>query len=401
MKTTIRGLTGAGRGIIDHQFNTGPFAMHRNHQNVKGFTLVELLVVIAIIGILVALLLPAVQAAREAARRTQCLNGLKQLGIAHHSYHSVHNSFPLGMEMKPGLAYTKATFFVRLLPFLEEQSLYDQWDFKNVYNNTNNQIVRARTATIIPLLICPSDRFESNPFMAFTTAAGFPSTSDSGGVRGWYSGTSYAGNYGEGSYFLKFSQFTIKPNGALFLTGVDEQLKPRAALTTQQSPMGCPVKTPPSSSSQLHDSACSHYYLSPASAKNITDGTSKTLLMGEKYHVDDSFDTWTSNNSGMKMHQVSAWAWLGGTKGAAHLFCSSVAGINKSANAFPPGTANNIGTQDWRYNVWGSGHPGVCCFVYCDGSTRTLDESIHSEVLVDLSTRAGKGTRDDQYIGNF
>ncbi len=95
-----------------------------------AFTLVELLVVIAIIGILVALLLPAVQAAREAARRTQCLSGLKQLGVAAQNYQSTYRAFPVGMLMKPGLTYTESTFFVRLLPYLEEQSLYDRWDFK-------------------------------------------------------------------------------------------------------------------------------------------------------------------------------------------------------------------------------------------------------------------------------
>lgn len=338
----------------------------------RAFTLVELLVVIAIIGVLVALLLPAVQAAREAARRTQCMSSLKQLGIAHQSYHSAFNSFPVGLKLKPGLAYTESTFFVRLLPFLEQQSLYDQWDFKNVYNNTSTTVSRSRTATIIPLLVCPSDQFEENPYLAFTTVSAFPSQSDAGGVRGWYSGTSYAGNYGEGSYFLKFSQFAIRPNGVLFLTGRDNQLKESSV-----------------SGSAIHALSENHYDLPPVGVKMITDGTSNTLLMGEKYHADEFFDSWTSGNSGMKMHHVSAWGWLGGTKGSAGLFCSSRAGINMGMRSISS-APNNIGAQDWRYNAWGSGHPGVSCFVFCDGSTRAIDENVNGNVLTAISTRAGE-----------
>jgi prepilin-type N-terminal cleavage/methylation domain-containing protein len=93
----------------------------------RGFTLVELLVVIAIIGVLVALLLPAVHAAREAARRTQCSNNLRQMGLALHSYHNAHGRFPLGVAggevARPEEGYG---WGVALLPFLEEQNLYER-----------------------------------------------------------------------------------------------------------------------------------------------------------------------------------------------------------------------------------------------------------------------------------
>jgi len=92
----------------------------------KGFTLVELLVVIAIIGILVALLLPAIQAAREAARRTECSNKLKQLGVAMHNYHDTCKVFPFGY-MEEGRLHLRTCWFQEIWPFVEEQALYDRY----------------------------------------------------------------------------------------------------------------------------------------------------------------------------------------------------------------------------------------------------------------------------------
>ena len=105
-----------------------------------AFTLVELLVVIAIIGILVALLLPAIQAAREAARRTECTNKMKQLGVAIHNYHDTHKQFPpaginygwagAGVTNPITGQILNVSGWSMTLPFLEQQQLYDQYDFK-------------------------------------------------------------------------------------------------------------------------------------------------------------------------------------------------------------------------------------------------------------------------------
>jgi prepilin-type N-terminal cleavage/methylation domain-containing protein len=96
----------------------------------RGFTLIELLVVIAIIGILIALLLPAVQKVREAANRTQCLNNLKQLGLALHSYHDANGSFPKGTQWSSGVGTApRLTFSIYLYPYLEQDAIFNTFNF--------------------------------------------------------------------------------------------------------------------------------------------------------------------------------------------------------------------------------------------------------------------------------
>jgi prepilin-type N-terminal cleavage/methylation domain-containing protein len=99
----------------------------------RGFTLIELLVVIAIIAILIALLLPAVQQAREAARRTQCKNNLKQIGIALHNYHDVYNAVPLQATFTVGSTFTGYSIHARLLPYIEAGPLFNQLNFNVGY----------------------------------------------------------------------------------------------------------------------------------------------------------------------------------------------------------------------------------------------------------------------------
>lgn len=116
----------------------------------RGFTLIELLVVIAIIAVLVSLLLPAVQQAREAARRSQCKNNLKQLGVAMHNYHDSHNCFPFGQLDSPN-GFSAVS---QMLPHFDQANLYNLINFSVPYNNAANQVA---LMTEIPMLRCPSD----------------------------------------------------------------------------------------------------------------------------------------------------------------------------------------------------------------------------------------------------
>ena len=125
-----------------------------NHKFRRGFTLVELLVVIAIIGILIALLLPAVQAAREAARRTQCTNNLKQIGLAILNFENQYRALPAGATHKDHGRDAEYTMFLLIQPFLEQGNVHDRYNFyvnSRIYSN--REVIRAQ----IPGYLCPSD----------------------------------------------------------------------------------------------------------------------------------------------------------------------------------------------------------------------------------------------------
>ena len=137
----------------------------------RAFTLVELLVVIAVIGVLVGLLLPAIQATREAARRMACANHLKQIGLALHGYHAAHHCFPPGVVSDPPKTSAKrnpwqeaatgsqgTSWILQILPHIEQQALFDAWDFgKNVRNNAWPDGLPI-AAIDLPGLYCPSRR---------------------------------------------------------------------------------------------------------------------------------------------------------------------------------------------------------------------------------------------------
>lgn len=292
----------------------------------NGFTLVELLVVIAIIGILIALLLPAVQAAREAARRSQCTNNLKQIGLALHNYVDTATVLPYGT---PGCCNVRGcNWSTMILPFAEQGALFDTFDCRLQMRVAPNDAAAMR---IVPFYICPSDPASAEPVRdRFATHNPSPS------LALWYPAS-------------------IGP------TSVDGCIycdMPKAAQTDPDSYCCCSWNygTP------KHDS-CGVFgrHVSAVKLEHILDGTSNTIMVGESRPIECNFHVAFGDNF-------------------------PLAPTNVPINA--PFVSNNAG--DWRRNCgYKSYHPGGANFLMADGSCHYLAETIDYRVYNGLGTKGG------------
>ncbi len=328
----------------------------------RGFTLVELLVVIAIIGILIALLLPAVQAAREASRRSHCTNRLKQISLAAHHYHDALRSFPPAIAL--GWHFTTPTerirgisLFVHLLPYFEMGNLYNQWDFSDPDKAFNGDL-QANSAKG-PNLLCPSEPENENPLHFTQHIQGFA-------FERYITVTSYAGNGGTRSYHP--SSGFLKTDGIFFMAGPDSQPHPN-----QQ----------------------------PVRLADITDGASNTFFFGERSRWDPNYNTFAAQGWDWAFRMYGNWCGASPLV-LAHVTLSSYSPINyrlpfdydHRAGAIPP--ANSA--ADFKYYIdlrvcaYGSNHPGGANLSMCDGSVRFISETIPMATLRALSTRQGGET---------
>lgn len=289
----------------------------------RGFTLIELLVVIAIISVLIALLLPAVQAARGAARRIQCVDNMKQIGLALNNYMGQHNAAPMGGFWRPVYNAPNRTngygSLVPLLPFMEQSALYNtinqDWSAGNVQNST-------AFGTVIAVLQCPSESYSGetatvpgdqvyyNP--PPTVKVAYSSYAACTGI--WY--------LSSGPGDLNYTQAVHSHTGVIHL----------------QSTVGYQA---------------------------ITDGTSNTLAFGER----------TRNI--LSSQQRDRWSWWM----TSHRTSATTMWPMNPGTRLPNGLVNNqaLNIESTVYPFcFSSQHPGGCNFVFADGSVRLVKETIDS-----------------------
>ncbi|TWT34485.1 DUF1559 domain-containing protein [Blastopirellula retiformator] len=343
-------------------------------KNRAGFTLVELLVVIAIIGVLIALLLPAVQQAREAARRMQCTNNLKQLGLAFHNYHDTYNTLP-AMNYRPTSknSYLGYGALVRILPFIEEGNLYDQ--LQTASNNFGNTWASGSVTTIRRIAVesfkCPSDQ-------------DYPGNTTTGG---WHDGPGC--NYGV-SFGSTKSWTSVNNQNGMFRGPIGWD-STNMVETGQKPELGF---------------------------NSVTDGLSNTLLASEHLVGDDN-DNVLAPGKTSEPREAGTVSWNQyPTQAEIDAFgatCESATGHNGTNGqhwvmSLPTQTAlNTIAPPNWKYpncQMASSGiasdrdgvyaprsrHPGGVVCVAGDGSTKFITETI------DLSAWQRFGGRDDGQV---
>lgn len=328
----------------------------QNPRRTSGFTLVELLVVIAIIGVLVALLLPAVQAAREAARRTSCNNNLKQYGLALHNYHDTYQQFP---PAGANWGNPQIGWQVQILPFAEQGALYDAcyaqdkpgaspnnggiW-YESIIPSPSNPNQRAREVNV-PYAFCPSD-------------PGLRS-------RDGYAQTSYTGNLG--------SQRTPSASSSC-----DIYMTPDVHYEGVQGGADHGNSTSPEQISGMFGR------LGPKiSISNVTDGTSNVFFVGEILN---------------QCHDHTGGWWNYNGMGNAH--ASTSVPLNDFTTCPPSMKASNPNCRNpnnWNYS-WGfrSRHPGGAQFLLVDGSARFVSQTIDYRTYQRLG-----GRWDGNPVGNY
>ncbi len=363
----------------------------------RGFTLVELLVVIAIIGILVALLLPAIQAAREAARRSQCSNNLKNIGLAMLNHHDSKKTFPPGNVMDNTNIGSSGYFngwTTEIMPYAEDPALKSLYNTSLDVSRSNDAFVKQFRETQVPLYSCPSD-FQMELVVPHSGPANGGNTAEfpPGGVGIEFMTASYRANAGRGDGHVTWYLMESLPPGtgkcaatgctagwrgpvhAILKTGVDTR-----TACTNNGPA---------------DGGTAVIKLRKESIKDITDGTTKTLLAAE------------STNVFARRRTLWAYTWGNAIESQTYPYSQTLIGdwcrcSPPGANGCAPSTGPDVGSTSNRacMSGWFSNHTGGMNGAMCDGSVDFISWNTDLEVFAVMGSIADAnefGTSSNDY----
>lgn len=342
----------------------------------RGFTLVELLVVIAIIGILVSLLLPAVNAAREAARRSQCSNHLKQIGLAFVNHEATHKFLPsngwslfsvgdpdrgFGRAQPGGWAYS-------ILPFIEEQAVFDLPGDGDRQRVTPQQRMKALELLASPVssYYCPSRR-PSGVYPYVLPNQWSPWNSDK---PDFVARTDYGVNGGDttdGAHSFA-TEFEVRPDGTWEYIQYQDFFWPGSYVFADRATFAWPPESGQSGIS---------FFGSEIALTKVKDGLTKTYMVGERFMNSDHYDSGLNPNDNVHCYVGSDWD------------------INVYGNADPQFTPRQDQRGSGDFGGYGSSHPGVFHAVMCDGSVASIPFGIDLRVHTLLSHRRDTQTLDD------